>query len=132
VRQRTTIRSAPAQGHALVDAEAVLLVDDDQPQAGESQPRLDQRLRADQDVQLAVGRGRVGARALFAFDRARQQGERGPPAQRLLELGAGRLKEPVQGAEVLLGQDLRRRHEHALEPVGDGIGQCQGCHGRLP
>ena len=45
--------AAPAQGVALLDAEPVLLVDDHEPQLGEPDPVLDQRVRADDDPGLA-------------------------------------------------------------------------------
>ena len=45
-----------AQGIALLDAEAVLLVDHDQPEVGELDVLLEQRVRADDDAGRA-GRG---------------------------------------------------------------------------
>ena len=44
-----------AQGVALLDAEAVLLVDDDQPEVGELDALLQQGVRADDDAGPAVG-----------------------------------------------------------------------------
>ena len=50
---RHHVRAAGAEGVALLDAEAVLLVDDDQAQLGEPHPVLDQRVGADDDARLA-------------------------------------------------------------------------------
>ena len=49
---RHHVRAAGAQGVALLDAEPVLLVDDDQAQLGEPDAVLDQRVGADDDARL--------------------------------------------------------------------------------
>ena len=50
------LRGLAAQGVALLDAEAVLLVDDDETELGELDVVLDQRVRADDDARLAARR----------------------------------------------------------------------------
>ena len=117
----------------LLDAEAVLLVDHRQRQPVELDVTLDERVRADGDIDLAP-RNRVPYGGLLRCLQA-------PPQQRdvdraievrraqreiaraaLLEpdafglLGVRR-QQPHEGLEVLLGQDLRRRHDRALVPV---------------
>ena len=86
------------QGFALLDAEAVLLVDDRDRDVREVDPLLDQRVRADQDR----GARRGVARPLA--DRAGQQAAGDP------ELAA----QLLDGEEVLLGERLGRRHQRPL------------------
>ena len=55
----------------LVDAEAVLLVDDGEHQVVEADRLLEQRMRADDDVDLAGTRGRSGSRRARGPSRGR-------------------------------------------------------------
>jgi len=96
-----------AQLQALRDAEAVLLVDHRQPELRKMHVALDHRMRADDQLGVA-GRDALdhrGARLALAA-----AGEpRDADAQRLQPL--------QQLAEMLLGEDLGRRHQRAL-PAG--------------
>ena len=97
------------QRRALAHAEAVLLVDDDDREAVEVHVGLDERVRADDERQLA---GRE-----LAEDVARAAARRRAGQQR----GAHRLAghERLQRREVLLGERLGRRHEDGLHVVLD-------------
>ncbi len=88
--------AALGERRALLDAEAVLLVDDGDGEVAEGDALLDQRVRADDDV------GVRPARADGAGE------ERTGDA----ELRADRL----DGEEVLLGERLGRRHQRSLAP----------------
>ena len=88
-------RAALDQRRALLDAEAVLLVDDGDGEVAELEALLDQRVRADDDVRLAAD---------LRLDRAGD--ERAADA----ELHA----EALDREEVLLGERLGRRHQRAL------------------
>ena len=90
----------------LLDAEAVLLVDDGDREVGELDVALDQRVRADRDL-------RDAARDLVA-DLLRADGA-GEQDAADAELGAERLERQ----EVLLGERLGRRHQRALPVVLD-------------
>ena len=95
---------------ALAHAEAVLLVDDDDGQAVEHDVGLHERVRADDERQLARRELAQRVRAPRRARRARQQRR----AHRL----AGH--ERLQRREVLLGERLGRRHEDRLHVVLDG------------
>ncbi len=88
-------RAALDERRALLDAEAVLLVDDRDGEVAELEALLDQRVRADDDVRLP---------AHLRLDRAGD--ERAADA----ELHA----DPLDREEVLLGERLGRRHQRAL------------------
>ena len=88
---------------ALLDAEAVLLVDDGDGEVAQLDALLDERVRADDDV------GADGGVALALRRRARQQ--RARDAELEAEVG--------DGEEVLLGERLGRRHQRALASVLD-------------
>jgi hypothetical protein len=92
VRRKRTIL---CQRAPLLDAEAMLLVDDRDREVRQLDVLLDQRVRADDDRRVRA-----------AAHGPRQQ--RDADAQ----LGADRL----DGEEVLLGERLRRRHQRALSP----------------
>ena len=110
----------------------MLLVHGDEAEPGERDPFLDQRVRADGDVDLARFDPLVQLRPLLLPEAARDQGDAQRPVEvRNLALSRwrtvrGGAEELAEGAEVLLGQDLRRRHHHGLLPAGDG-GQQAGC-----
>ena len=93
----------------LLDAEAVLLVDDGDREVGELDLALDQRVRADGDADVTRRDELVRGTALARGDARREQ--RDPDA----ELGA----EPLDREEVLLGERLRRRHQRALAAALD-------------
>ena len=92
---------------ALLDAEAVLLVDDRDSEIAQLDAFLNQRVRADHDV------GVHGSGARLLRGGARQQRARDA------ELGA----QAFDGEEVLLGQRLGRCHQCALTSVLDGTHQ---------
>src|SRR5439155_22679286 len=94
-------RSA-AQGDALAYAEAVLFVDDNQPELCELELVLNQRLGTDQDLGGTAGRRRVGVSALSGLDAACQQTDDGLSAQGSLELGACRLEPSAERGKVPL------------------------------
>ena len=105
-RQHVDFGAQPFQPFLVLDAEAMLLVDDDQPQAFELDVALQQLVRADHDVD--------GARRQ-ALDSGRRAARAAEPRQ---ELDTHRpVGEPIiERAMVLLGEQ-RRRHEHRdLEP----------------
>ena len=92
---------------ALADAEPVLLVDHREPEIGEGDALLKQRMRADGDVDRSV----------------RQRGERGAPSGRLVAAGQERdaqadaRRERRHALVMLAGEDLGRRHHRRL-PAG--------------
>ena len=89
---------------ALLDAEPVLLVDDDEAEVRERDRLLDQRVRPDDDERLA-GRDRLERLGLdVGLERAGQQRHADPDA---LEQRAHRL-------EVLAGEQVGRGEERAL------------------
>ncbi len=98
------VRRLAVERAALVDAEAVLLVDHRHGQAVELDGLLDQRVGPDQQLQLAAGElaEQVGAAA-----RRGRAGE-----QRGLHQLAGHQR--LQRGEVLLGERLGRRHQRRL------------------
>jgi len=91
----------------LDDAKAVLLVDDDQAQRAERHRLLDQRVRPDKQVNLSRLDG-FSQRALGRRGAGQESGPHGQAFER-----------PRKVRRVLLGQDLRRRHERRLEPGFD-------------
>ena len=88
----------------LLDAEAVLLVDDHERELPERHALLKQRMRADDDARAAVGdcreRGGTRTRRLRA-DQSRHLDVEGP-------------KPALEAREMLLGEQLRRRHDGRL------------------
>ena len=110
-----------AQAPTMVHAEAVLLVDDHQPQGGELDALGEQRVGAHHDARLAGGdvqqRLAAGGGALGA-------GEQAHPGRlrRTVELaGAAELAEELEhGAVVLLGEDLGGGEHHGLVAGVDG------------
>ena len=99
-----------AQREALGDAEAVLFVDDGQPQSGEIDALLDQRVGADN--QLRVGRRRRQLRPPGrALQAAREPGD--ADTERF---------QPVPELEVVLpGEDFGRCHEGRLPAGRNGL-----------
>ena len=101
---------------ALLDAEAVLLVDHREAELGELGVAVEQRVRADEDVDLVA---REALRDAAALGRGRAVGEQldaHRPVAEQRALGADREPfEHLHRAEVvLLGEHLGRRHERTL------------------
>ena len=116
-------RSAPlAERRALAHAEAVLLVDHGHRQRAEAHVRLDQRVRADDQRQLA-------ARQLAEdVARAARAGVEPVSSAHRHRLGA---EQPLDRREVLLGERLGRRHQRRLAAVLDGAQHRVQRHHRL-
>ena len=95
----------------LLDAEALLLVDHQQPELLRAHVAREQAVRADQDVDLALGE---------ALDRVALVGG-GAEARDVLDLERLVAQALDERAVVLLGED-RRRHQHQhLLAVGRGL-----------
>lgn len=121
-----------AQRVALLDAEAVLLVDHDEPQVGELHVLLEQRVRADDDAGRPRGRVEQGLAARLGPLRAGQQGDaRGVlGAAELPGLGE-RPEHRDDRAVVLLGQHLGRREQGRLPARVDHLEHRAQAHDRL-
>ncbi len=103
-----------AQRQPLRHAEAVLLVDDGQPELREHHVVLDHGVGADDEHRLARRHLLEHARAALALAAAGEPGHR----------HAERLEPLHELAKVLLGQDLGGRHQRALPAGVDGL--CRG------
>ena len=98
-----------AQQLLLLDAEALLLVDDQQPQVLGAHVAREQPVGADEDVDLALGEAR---------DRLLLLGG-GAEARHVLDRHRVVLEALGEGAVVLLGEDRgRRQHHHLLAVLG--------------
>ncbi len=111
-----------AQRGALLDAEAVLLVDDDHAEAGEVDRVLDQRVGADHDVDRSVGQPDQHVLAVRSGDPV---GEQLDPQRPVAEQVAGIRNADAgeQGTDaggMLLGEHLGRRHQRRLVAALDG------------
>ena len=95
---------------ALVHAEAVLLVDNHQRQAPVAQVFLEEGVGADDHFGGAILDGGVGLGAGLLAETAGQPRDR----------DAQRPKPAEKAVPVLLGEQLRRRHDGHLVPVGHG------------
>ena len=105
-----------AQRSPLFDAEAVLLVDHHRAEAGEGHLVLDEGVRADGDVDRAVGERRHDLLAGAAGHTVREQLD---PQRAIAEQVAriGHLEVAEQGPHaggVLFGEHLGRRHQRTL------------------
>ena len=87
-------------------AEAVLLVDDGKPEALEFDRLLHEGVGADDAADLPGGDRRAPRRALTPLQAGGQQ----------RHADAERLQQPAKRREVLLGENLRRRHHRRLVP----------------
>ncbi len=99
----------------LLDAEAVLLVDDDEPEVGELDLVLEQRVGADHDAGLAAGQARHRGGALGLGHRPGQQLDGGALGGATQHPAGGEVAE--QGGDravVLLGEHLGRRQQRGL------------------
>ena len=110
------------QGGALLHAETVLLVDHGKAEALEAHRLLDQRVRAHDEPRPAAGDALAGRR-LFGAGQAPDQ-ELGPEAHGL--------QQAREGVVVLLGEQLRRRHDRGLVAVLGGEQHREQRHHRLP
>ena len=99
-----------AQVHALEHAEAVLLVDDREAEVVEFDVLLEERVGADDDVDLAGRQRPHPGRPLASLVAAGQHRQAHPRG-----LGEGRERE-----QVLAGEDLGRRHHRRLAAGLDG------------
>ena len=100
---------------ALLDAEAVLLVDDDQAEVGELHLLLEQRVGADHDPGLAAG---GVEQRLGALGRGHRAGEQRDPGRLVGAAEHAALGEVAEHrgdrAVVLLGEHLGRREQRRL------------------
>jgi len=138
-----------AQGGALLDAEAVLLIDHGQTEVCELDRLLQQGVRADGDVYLTAGdrflHGGLFRRLEAACEERDAHGPlqvgrpqhdetvAGLPEPRAVRVrgGGARVEDAREGPHVLLGEDLGRGHDHALLARGDGGEQTGGGDDRL-
>jgi len=109
------------EGGPLEHAEAVLLVDDGEPEPPEAHPLLDERVRADDERYAAVRDAGDRIAPRLALDAAGEQPR----------LDAERREERRDGRQVLLGQELRRRHERGLAARLDRAERREQRHERL-
>ena len=121
-REDVDLGAEALQALLVADAEAVLLVDDDQAQAGERRPVGEQRMRADHDVDGPGGGAGADGGLLL----------RGPVAAEQLD-GHGPAREPLPEARVvLLGQHGRRRQDRHLAAAERALEGRAQRHLRLP
>ena len=115
-RDHVDLQAQLAQQVLLLDAEALLLVDDQQPEVLRAHVAREQPVRADEDVRLALGE---------ALDRGALVG-RGAEARDVLDRERVVAQALGEGAEVLLGEDRgRHEHQHLLAGVGGLEGGAQ-------
>src|SRR5580692_10006677 len=103
-RAGSTMAALGGELQALLHAEAMLLIDDRERQVLEAHLALEQRMRADAEPRLTAGnsaeRRALRAGTLRAGQQAHNDAERFEPGR--------------QRARMLLGEQLRRRHEGGL------------------
>jgi len=99
-----------AEPGALLDAEPVLLVHDGEAEAAELHTFLHERVRADDARDVPRGDPRAARGALARLERRGEQSHR----------HAERLEELAEGEDVLLSEDLGRRHHRGLVAGLDG------------
>ena len=120
VRVAAGMLALVAKRHSLVDAEAVLLVDDEERETAETDPLLEEGVGADGDADVAAGERLLGGPAGFARQLAGEQGHR----------LAERPEPAVKVLPVLLGEEFRRRHQGHLKAGLDRLaGRGRGHHG---
>ncbi len=127
-------RAFPLQQIALLDPEAVLLVDDDRAEARELDALVQERVGPDEDVDRPL-REALGDPS--ALGRVGSVGEERDPHGAFTQQRSGlRNHEPVEQAShrelVLLGEHLGRRHERALVAALHRDQQRGERHDRLP
>ena len=120
-----------AQGISLFDAEAVLLVDDDERQIGELDVLLEQGVRADDDAGLTAGDLEQRLLSLGRGLTAGEQGHAGADGAAAEEATLGQVAEHAgDRAGMLGGQNLRRGEQRRLTTgVDDGEHGPQGDEG---
>ena len=118
-REHVDLELQLAQELLLADPEALLLVEDQQPQIGGTDVAREQPVGADQDVHLAVGEARQGRPDRGGLAKARDH----------LDLDRELRQALPEGAEVLLRQDRGRHQHHHLLAVRDGL--LRGAQGHL-
>ena len=112
-----------AQGVALLDAEPVLLVDDDEPEVGELDALLQQGVGADDDAGAAVGDLGAGLPAGGGLQRAGEQGDPGAVGGAVELAGAAERAEQLpDAAGVLGGEHLGGRQQGGLAAGVDDLG----------
>ena len=105
---------------ALMHAEAMLLVDDREREVLERHVVLEQRMGADQEIDIAVFEPRQDVGALLAALAAGEDGD----------VQAGGFGERRDGLQMLAGEDFGRRHQRGLPSAFDhGGGGEQRDHG---
>lgn len=110
------------QGQALVDAEAVLLVDDGEGDVAPFDLPLEQGMSADKNVDLARSQTLENAAASGAGVAPGQHGE----------AKAGRLAQGGQALAVLAGEKFCRRHQAGLTPCSTAIAMAKSATMALP
>ena len=121
MRQRLAAPALVHQRQALIDAEPVLFVDDDQRQALIFEALLKQCVRADDDLGSAVPDGRIGLVTRGFSEATRQPGD----------ADAERLQPGRKAVAVLFCQQLCRRHDCNLVPFGHDVQRSGGGHDRF-
>ena len=111
-------RAFLGQRQAVAHAEAVLLVDDDEPEPVEFDTVLKQGVCADHQVDVAFREAGVDGNALLALVATRER----------FHHQAGRLQHLRQRVRVLSCEDFGRRHERDLRARLAGKGGRQGGH----
>ena len=105
--ERVRLLALAHERGALLDAEAVLLVRDDETETEKRHRVADERVRADDHVEQTAGERLLYLALLPGAHRTRQASD----------ADAERLEQRAQRVLVLLGEDLGRRHEGALAVV---------------
>ena len=113
---RTPVLACPAQRGSLLDAEAMLFVDDDESQVRETHALLEESVGSHDDEGLGGVHRALNLAAGGRRRRTRQQ----PNVRGIHPQG---LQERPQGGGVLLCQDLGRRDERPLVTSGDHLEQ---------
>ncbi len=120
------------EGRTLLDAEAVLLVDDDQAEVGEGHVLLEQRVGADHDAGLAARDVEQRLPALALGHRTGQQGDRGGNVGATEHAARGQVAEHRgDRAQVLLREHLGRRQQGRLAARVDRAQHRPESHHRL-
>ena len=106
---------------ALGHTKSVLLVDHRHAEAPKLHVVLNDGVRAHQDVDRPIGQSFEHLLAAFALHDARQQ----------FHTDVHSLQKRLKGGQVLLGENLRRRHHAGLETVVERQQHHHECHQRL-
>ena len=123
-----------AQRGPLLDAEAVLLVDDHHAERAEADVALDEGVGADHDVDLArrAGPARIALRSVAVVRLVSSSTREGPLAEEGVVVADVMPSSMHPDADVvLLGEHLGGRHQRALVPALDGDEQRADGHDGL-